>query len=130
MSHVTVGMDQEGLFGSRYSEETPFLKNQSQKGCIYMVKVLAHFQLQEGVLPQVETLAKELVDTTRQEEGCIQYELLQAAEDALYLVMQEAWASQEALDTHSASEHFGRIVPQIAALCTEPPKVEQYTQLV
>ena len=95
-----------------------------------MIKVLAHFHLQEDTLPQVEALAKELVEITRQEEGCIQYELLQAAEDALYLVMQEAWASQETLDVHSASEHFARLVPQIAALCAEPPKVEQYTQLV
>lgn len=95
-----------------------------------MVKVLAHFYLKDGVLPQVKALAKELVEATRQEDGCIQYELLQAEEDGLHLVMQEAWSSQEALDQHSSSEHFTRLVPQLAALCSQPPEVGKYSQMV
>ena len=95
-----------------------------------MIKVLAHFHLKTDVLQQVKILAEELVETTRQEEGCLQYELLQNTEHAQLLVMQENWASQSALETHSASEHFVRIVPQIAALCEQPPEVIQYTQLV
>ena len=95
-----------------------------------MIKILAHFHLQSGTLPQVKTLADELVAATRLEEGCIQYELLQSNSDPLHLVMQEAWASQEALDAHSASAHFTRLVPQLAALCAQPPAVDQYSQLV
>ena len=95
-----------------------------------MVKILAHFHLKEDALPQVKLLAEELVAATREEEGCIQYELLQAQEEPLHLVMQEAWASQAALDKHSASAHFARLVPQLAALCAQPPKVEPYTLLV
>jgi len=95
-----------------------------------MVKILAHFYLKDGTLAQFKLLSQELVDLTRQEDGCIQYELLQSDEDALHLVMQENWASQAALDAHSASAHFSRIVPQLASLCAQPPKVEPYTQLV
>ena len=95
-----------------------------------MVKILAHFHLKDGTLEQFKPLAQELVDLTRREEGCIQYELLQASEDALYLVMQENWTTQAALDAHSASAHFSRIVPMLASLCAQPPKVESFTQLV
>ena len=95
-----------------------------------MINVLAHFCLKDGVLPQVKVLAEELVTATRQEEGCIQYELLQEEGNARHLVMQEAWASQSALDKHSASAHFARIVPLLASLCERPPEVEQYTRVV
>ena len=107
-----------------------YLFQQAQKGWIYMVKILAHFHLKDGTPAEFKLLAQELVDLTRQEDGCIQYELLQANDDALHLVMQENWASQEALDTHSASAHFTRIVPQLAALCAQPPEVDAYTQLI
>ena len=95
-----------------------------------MIKVVAHFHLKDGTLPQFKTLAEELVSATRQEDGCIQYDLLQAKENELYLVMQETWTSQDALDAHSASAHFASIVPQLASLCTCPPEVEQYSQIV
>ena len=95
-----------------------------------MVNVLAHFRLKEDSLPQVKALAEELVTATRQEAGCIRYELLQEEGNALHLVMQETWTSQTALDSHSSSEHFTRIVPLLAALCAQPPEVEQYTRIV
>lgn len=95
-----------------------------------MIKVLAHFRLQADSQAKLKPLAEELVYTTRQEEGCLQYELLQEDANELHVVMQEAWASQAALDKHSASAHFTRIVPMLAALCTQPPEVEQYTQIV
>ena len=95
-----------------------------------MVKVLAHFYFKDGSLAEVKTLAQELVSATREEAGCIQYELLQANDDALHFVMQEAWASKEALKAHFETEHFTRIVPLLAGLCTQPPAVEKYTPFV
>ena len=95
-----------------------------------MIKVLAHFYLKDGALPQVKALAQELVTETRKEDGCRQYELLQAEENALHLVMQEMWESKAALDAHSASAHFLRIVPQFAELCDKTPVVEHFVQLV
>ena len=95
-----------------------------------MVKILAHFHLKDGALPQVQALAEKLVAATRQEEGCLQYELLQEAGNDKHLIMQEAWSSQEALDAHSTSAHFTSIVPQLAALCAQPPQVIKYALLV
>lgn len=95
-----------------------------------MIKVLAHFYLKEGILPQVKELAEELVAATRKEDGCQQYDLLQAQDNELHLIMQESWESQEALDIHSKSSHFMKIVPQLADLCVQPPEVNQYKQLV
>lgn len=94
-----------------------------------MVKVIAQFRFKPGNLGQVKKLAKELVDETRKEKGCIQYDLMQANTDENFLLMLETWESADALDAHSASAHFTRIVPELAALCTHPPAVDRVTQL-
>lgn len=45
-----------------------------------------------------------LVEATRQEEGCLSYELFDGENDSF--LFYEHWASKAALDTHSRSEHF------------------------
>ncbi|MDL2232128.1 antibiotic biosynthesis monooxygenase [Ruminococcaceae bacterium OttesenSCG-928-L11] len=95
-----------------------------------MIRVVATFNLKPNQLDNALTVAKELIALTRKEEGCVHYDLAQAAQNESVLVILEAWESQEALDVHSASEHFGRLVPQLAALCVTPPAVESFTQLI
>lgn len=94
-----------------------------------MIKVVAQFHFNAGTAAQVNALAEELVRTTRKEDGCNQYDFLLAEKDENYAVILETWATQQALDAHSASEHFTRIVPQLAGLCVQPPSVETFTLL-
>ncbi|MBK5142434.1 antibiotic biosynthesis monooxygenase [Budviciaceae bacterium BWR-B9] len=49
---------------------------------------------------------KKLVDSSRAEEGCLQYDLHQDNKNPLVYVFIERWASQEILDIHSKSSHF------------------------
>lgn len=94
-----------------------------------MIKVIATFNFKAGNIAKVKTLCAELIEATRKEAGCIQYDLLQSDKDENVMAFVENWESQEALDVHSASEHFTRIVPQLAGLCTEPPAVETFRQI-
>lgn len=95
-----------------------------------MVKVIAHFYLNEGKADEAVKLAGELVEKTRKEDGCLQYDVVVQNDAPDHLVVLETWQSPEVLDIHSATEHFTRIVPQLAQLCAQPPKVEQYTQVL
>lgn len=95
-----------------------------------MVKIIAQFNIKKDSVAKAIDLAKELVKTTRQEKGCLQYDLLQEKGAPELLIIVEAWESQEVLDIHSASEHFGRIVPQLAEMCVTPPKVANMDQLI
>lgn len=95
-----------------------------------MIRAIAIFALKKENIDEAIKLATELVDETRKEKGCEQYDLLQSAVDTKKLVIIEGWATQEALDTHSSSEHFSRLVPRLAGLCTEPPAVTTYAQLL
>lgn len=95
-----------------------------------MIKIVANFHLKQENVEEAIALAKELVEETRKEQGCAQYDLAQSPESSQQIVVLEAWETKEALDTHSASEHFTRIVPVIAGMCEEPPAIQSYIQLV
>lgn len=95
-----------------------------------MIKVTAKFVLKPGAFDEAYQLAEELIAITRQETGCVQYDLAQSVNDENILFIFEAWENQAVLDVHSASAHFARLVPQLAALCTEPPCVENFKQII
>lgn len=49
---------------------------------------------------------KKLVDSSRAEKGCLQYDLHQDNQNPLIYIFIERWASQSILDAHNQSEHF------------------------
>lgn len=78
-----------------------------------MLKVIAHNYIKEESIDTVSPLFKELIETTQKENGCIGYNLYIDEADSTHFVFVEEWESHEALEAHSKSEHFTRIVPQI-----------------
>lgn len=95
-----------------------------------MIRVIATFPLKPDSLPTVLKIAQPLIDTTRQESGCLDYTMVQADNDKNKLVILESWENQQYLDAHSASTHFAEYVPQLAALCTTAPIVESYQVII
>ena len=63
-------------------------------------------------------LCKQHVAASLLDEGNIAFDLMESATDSTKLLIFETWESQEALDKHSASDHFKEIVPQTAQLAT------------
>lgn len=70
------------------------------------------------VRDSVVLLSKELVEASQQDEGMIEYDLLESATDESSLMIYETWQGQDQLDKHSASEHFTRIVPELQRLAS------------
>jgi len=97
---------------------------------IKMVKVVAKNFVQEGKFEEVISLYKELVELTRQEEGCIKYELYQDEKDSNIIAMIEEWESREALNRHLNSEHFTRIVPQVKKFMVKETDLTIYNPLL
>ncbi len=64
----------------------------------------------------VIALSKELVDSSRNDAGNIDYALYESATDPNSLIIFETWENQPSLDKHSASPHFTRLVPAIQRL--------------
>lgn len=95
-----------------------------------MIRILAKFTLKPGSMEEAIETARELIALTRKETGCAHYDLARSPKDENLLVILEAWESQSALDAHSASDHFKRLVPQLAALCEGPPSVDALEQII
>lgn len=85
-----------------------------------MIYVVAKNYAKSEALKEIHALYEELVKLTREEPGCIQYELFADASAPEKLTMIETWESREALDQHLTSAHFTRIVPALKCLMAQP----------
>lgn len=70
-----------------------------------------------------------LVEATRKEDGCVQYDLHVNTSDPGRLVFYENWRSRDHLDRHLASPHFQAFAGFAGELLAEPAKVQTYTRI-
>jgi quinol monooxygenase YgiN len=70
-----------------------------------------------------------MVEATRPEEGCIQYDLHVSTDQPGSFVFYENWASREALDRHAASPHLRAFGIKASELLNQPARVLTYTRI-
>ena len=68
-----------------------------------MLLVTARITTQPGAKDQLLPAAHRMVAATRQEDGCLSYELLESTESPDSYVMLETWRDRAALDQHMAA---------------------------
>lgn len=83
-----------------------------------MIHVIAKKQVVKENQAKFLDIAKEQVDCTRKEDGCISYDLTACHYDENILVYVERWESRAHLDAHLQSEHIVRLRPSLNELCT------------
>jgi quinol monooxygenase YgiN len=81
---------------------------------------------QEAVLRQ-ELLA--LIPTTRQEPGCLNYDLHQAADNPAAFLFHENWTSKKHLDDHLARPHLQAFLAKAGDLLAEAPQITLWEQI-
>lgn len=67
-----------------------------------MIHLLVEIKAHAEHIEQVRGLLTALLEPTRQEEGCCQYELFADSQIEGLFLMQEIWCSQQSLDRHVA----------------------------
>lgn len=75
------------------------------------IAVVVEEDVKEGQTGAYVEYMQEMIALTKQEDGNIAYDLYEAIDGSGAVVMVELWESQEKLDKHMASEHFGKFVP-------------------
>jgi quinol monooxygenase YgiN len=78
--------------------------------------VIAYITAKVGCEDRVHRALLDLVALTRQEKGCINYDLHRSCESATKFVIYENWESPADLHTHAKAPHiqeFGRIADQL-----------------
>ena len=91
------------------------------------IRVVALVNVRPEKLQEAFEAFDPLVASTRNEEGCITYELLQNVEDPHDLTFVEEWSSAEALQAHFETEHFLAVAARADELLTAPPDIRRYT---
>ncbi len=80
------------------------------------VRVIADAYVRPEAMDEFLAAATEMRTLTRAHDaGCMAYDLFRDKADPQHLTMIEEWADQAAFSAHIASEHFRRLLPQMAA---------------
>ncbi|MDR3596114.1 putative quinol monooxygenase [Clostridium sp.] len=95
-----------------------------------MIKVVAKNFVKKDKVEEVLKLAKELVEETVKENGCISYEMYQDIKENNILTMIETWDNQEALSMHLKSEHFQRIIPIMSTCMEKTAEMNMYNKIL
>jgi quinol monooxygenase YgiN len=95
------------------------------------VTVLAALRVKPGLEVQARGVLQSIVAPTREEPGCLAYELHQSADDPVEFVFYERWATEQALSTHSSSTAAHRVAlrQQLGELIDGPPRVTRWRQV-
>ncbi len=93
------------------------------------VRVVARVVAMPENVEEVRAILMELIEPTRAEDGCIQYQLLQNHTEPTDFTFVEEWTSQAALDTHLASPHIEAASDKLEGLIASEPDIRLYKLL-
>jgi len=85
--------------------------------------VVATFEARPGKEAELRIVLTGLVAPTRQEAGCLNYDLHIAPENPAKFLFHENWTTKAALDAHRQTPHLQALLPRVGELCVEPPAV-------
>ncbi|MHC5310981.1 putative quinol monooxygenase [Myroides sp. LJL116] len=72
---------------------------------------------------EVQSVLANMVQETRKEKGCIQYDLHQEINDPNTFIFYEIWADQKALDSHNEQSYIKEFVALIDTKLQEQPSI-------
>lgn len=90
------------------------------------VRVVARLVALPDQVESLKTLLLELIEPTRQEQGCISYQLFQNAADPTDFTFIEEWQSAADLEAHLASTHIQAMGQRLSGLVAEEPDIRRY----
>jgi quinol monooxygenase YgiN len=94
-----------------------------------VVGVVARIVAKPGSIDVVRDELTSLLEPTRNEPGCILYELMQNDADPTDFTFYEEWTSGEALDAHAASAHIADVFTRLADHLVVPADVRRYAYI-
>lgn len=93
------------------------------------IRVVARFSAKPERIEDVKRVLTEFVAPTRQEDGCITYDLLQSVSDPTDITFVEEWTSEAALENHLACEHIARGRAELPELLEGEGDIRVYRQI-
>ena len=71
-----------------------------------LLTVIAFMRAAVGKREELKAALEALIESAKQEDGCVNYDLHQGVEDPDFFTFYENWVSGEKLDAHLAAPHL------------------------
>jgi len=91
--------------------------------------VIALIKSRPGKEAAVREALLALIPITRQEPGCINYDLHVSTENPGHFLFHENWTSKQYLDDHLARPHLTALAARADELFAEPPQITQWERI-
>jgi len=95
------------------------------KTIMSMIRLNVFIQVSEENRSAALETAKELVEKSLKDNGCIAYDIFESATRSDVLMICETWKDAESLSAHEKAEHFVTLVPKLQGLGAM--KLEKFT---
>ena len=93
------------------------------------VTVIATFQARPGKEAELRAALLGLVAPTRQEAGCLNYDLHASSEDPAKFLFHENWTNEAMLEAHLAAPHVQALLPRVDELCLSSPEIKVWERI-
>ncbi|MGB3508352.1 MAG: putative quinol monooxygenase [Microcoleaceae cyanobacterium] len=90
------------------------------------LRVVARIIALPNRVEEVKSILISIVLPTRQEKGCINYELLQNHTNPTDFTFVEEWETESLLEKHLASDHIQKASSELNNLVATPPDIRRY----
>ena len=90
------------------------------------IRIIAKVVAKPDSVDQVCSILSDLVEPTRQESGCINYELLQNRTDPTDFTFVEEWETDAAIDAHLTTKHIRDALTKLPGLISSAPDIRRY----
>jgi quinol monooxygenase YgiN len=91
-----------------------------------MIHVLARITVQPDAAEQALAILRELAAQSRQESGCISYQLYQQSRQPQVFQTVEQWRDQASVDAHMSTAHVAAAIVAAGPLFAAPPEIETW----
>lgn len=94
-----------------------------------MIVIIARTMLKEGGKQDFIAASRDLAEKTRQEEGCVSYEVYEDLTKRAGMIIFEKWRDQACLDAHLTTAHYLAWKEAAGAFRHGGPELTHYRQV-
>lgn len=87
------------------------------------IVLVARLKVREDAVEEAKRLALGIVEDSRTEEGCVNYDVHQAMDDPTVFVWHETWKNKAALDNHFELDYFKEFFAAASKIAAEEPVI-------
>lgn len=94
-----------------------------------MIHLTAAFHAKKEHISELKQALEAMLEPTRNEPGCVRYQLFQDKNDPCQFLFQEQFSDQHAFDEHCNTEHFQHLLGKIDGLLASEPNITFFDAL-